>query len=66
MKCNAQNFYLWKIRLNLHIWKGYLPNLLETALLTQIFVFWVREAGRNIKFKIEENQVHHNYPYIPD
>ena len=23
-------------------WKGYLPNLLETALLHQIFVFWVR------------------------
>ena len=24
-------------------WKGYLPNLLETALLCQIFVFWVTD-----------------------
>ena len=39
---------IWK-NLPLKIWrywvasKGYLPNLLETALLCQIFVFWVRD-----------------------
>ena len=26
-----------------YVWKGYLPNLLESTLCHQIFVFWVRD-----------------------
>ena len=42
-KSNPQKFTP-KFTRNRYInWKGYLPNLLESALLCQIFVFWVRD-----------------------
>ena len=41
-----QPFFQWRIldqEINFFKWKEYFPNLLETALLCQIFVFWVRD-----------------------